>query len=210
MKIISAAFVVLVLITLLTWLSMQAFNTDAERFDLALAELDRFSTAVAMLHSNVLSARAGLLRNYDPLVADTDALDASLGHLQQIMGGDAAAESTIHSLATSANRQEALIEQFKSDNALLQNSLAYFALSSGFLSSRDHGAPLASAISGLAISMLRLDFDTSMTSADEVQDRLDELARQIPDLVEAAPAVAFNAKTVSFSASTITLEPSGS
>ncbi len=50
MRVISAAFAVLVLITLLTWLSMQAFNTDAERFDRALAELDRFSTAEAMLH----------------------------------------------------------------------------------------------------------------------------------------------------------------
>jgi cytochrome c peroxidase len=66
MKMSSAAFGVLLLIALLTWLSMQAINTDAERFDRALAELDRYSTAEAMLHSNVLSARAGLLRNYDP------------------------------------------------------------------------------------------------------------------------------------------------
>jgi signal transduction histidine kinase/CheY-like chemotaxis protein len=188
MKVLSAAFAVLVLITLLTWLSMQSFNTDAERFDRALAELDRFSTAVAMLNSNVLSARSGLLRNYDPLVADTDALDASLGHLQQIMAGNTAAESAIHSLVISADRQEVLIEQFKSENALLQNSLAYFALSSSILSSREHDAPLASAISALAISMLRLDFDTNMASAHAVQDRLDELARQIPYLVDAAPA----------------------
>ncbi len=113
-----------------------------------------------------------------------------LGILQQIMAGDAAAESAIHRLVISINRQEVLIEQFKSENALLQNSLAYFALSSGVLSSPDHAAPLASAISALAISMLRLEFDTSMASARAVQDRLDELARQIPDLVDAAPAAA--------------------
>ena len=190
MRVISATFAVLVLITLLTWLSMQAFNTNAERFDRALAELDRFTTAEAMLHGNVLSARAGLLRNYDPLVADTDALDASLQNLQQIMLGDAAAESAIDRLMTSVNRQELLIEQFKSENALLQNSLAYFALSSGALSSPDQAAPLASAISTLAISMLRLEFDTSMASARAVQDRMDELARQIPDQVDAAPAAA--------------------
>lgn len=188
MRIISAAFAVLVLITLLTWLSMQAFNTDAERFDRALAELDRFSTAEEMLHGNVLSARVGLLRNYDPLVADSDALGASLGHLQQIMAGDDAAESAIQRLVMSVNHQETLIEQFKSNNALLQNSLAYFALSSASLSSPEQPAPLTSAISALAISMLRLESDTSMASAHEVQDRLDELARQIPGLDDAAPA----------------------
>jgi hypothetical protein len=63
---IALLLIALLLIALLTWLSMQAINTDAERFDRALAELDRYSTAEAMLHSNVLSARAGLLRNYDP------------------------------------------------------------------------------------------------------------------------------------------------
>jgi len=190
MRVVSAAFAVLVLITLLTWLSMRAVNTDAERFDRALDELDRFTTAEAMLHGNVLSARAGLLRNYDPLVADADALDASIGRLREIMAGDAAAESAIRRLAVSTSNQEALIEQFKSDNALLQNSLAYFALSSALLSSPDQTAPLTSGISALAITMLRLEFDTSMSSARDVQDQLDELARQIPGLIDGAPAAA--------------------
>jgi hypothetical protein len=78
----SAIAALTVLIVLLTWLTLRAFNLSAERFDLSLAELDRFAMTQAALHRDVLSERAGLLRNYDPLVQEADALDASLGRLR--------------------------------------------------------------------------------------------------------------------------------
>jgi hypothetical protein len=73
------------LIALLTWLSIRAIDTDAERFDQALGEMDNFETLEAALYGDVLSARVGILRNYDPLVQETDALDGSVGRLREIL-----------------------------------------------------------------------------------------------------------------------------
>jgi hypothetical protein len=147
-------------VLLLTWLSLHAINTDAERFDLALGEIDNFEMLEAALHRDVLGARAGVLRNYDPLVRETDALDLTVGHLQQITALDAATRSAIDRLAMAITRQEQYVEQVKSDNALLQNSLAYFALFSS-----DWDDPLAPQVSSLATAMLRLTLDTTAARA---------------------------------------------
>ena len=68
-----------------------------------------------------------------------------------------------------------MIEQFKSRNALLQNSFAHFGVLSTRLAASDHGALVAVATK-LSAAMLRLALDTSEAAAGEVQDRLDELA----------------------------------
>jgi signal transduction histidine kinase len=177
-RIASAVVAVPLLIVLLTWLSLRASNTDAEHFDRALGELDHFVTLEATLHDDVLSARAGMLRNYDSLVRETNALDASLGRLREFATTDAMTNTAIDSLATAVSQQEKLLEQFKSNNALLQNSLAYFGLLSSRLDVSDPRGPLNSAVSTLAAAMLRLTLDTSLVAAQEVQNRLDELARQ--------------------------------
>jgi len=47
-------------------------------------------------------------------------------HVRETVTPDAEAAATLDRLAASIASQEALVEQFKSNNALLQNSLAYF------------------------------------------------------------------------------------
>jgi signal transduction histidine kinase len=173
MRIVPAVTVVALLVLLLTWLSLRAIDPNAERFDLALREMDNFKTLEAALHRDVLSARAGVLRNYDPLVRETGALDVSIARLRQVAATDIVTKTAIDRLAVMVVEQGHLVEQFKSDNALLQNSLAYFALSSS-----DWGGSVAPSVSSLAAAMLRLTLDTSSASAHEVQDRLDELARE--------------------------------
>ena len=73
---------VTLLLLLVTWLSFSALNTDAERFDRALSALDRLEATESELHRDVLSARAGLLRTYDPVVDEVDALDEALEQLR--------------------------------------------------------------------------------------------------------------------------------
>jgi hypothetical protein len=70
MKVTPAAAVVAVLLVLLTWASFRAIDTDAERYDRALKALDRFTMVEIALHRDVLSARAGMLRNYDSRTGD--------------------------------------------------------------------------------------------------------------------------------------------
>ena len=73
MKVASAAAAILILLLALSWLAFRAVDPEAERFDRALKALDRFTVMETSLHRDVLSARAGLLRNYDPLVRELNA-----------------------------------------------------------------------------------------------------------------------------------------
>jgi signal transduction histidine kinase len=164
------------LILLLTWLSVRASDPDPERLDLALRQVSRFARLEADLQRDLLSARAGMLRNYDPLVRDTGALHDSIDRLRSIPALNRAAESAIDNLATAVTQQEDLVEQFKTANAMLQNSLAYLASFSG-----DVTGASAAPVSALAAAMLRLTLDTSAASKQAVQDRLDDLASALPN-----------------------------
>ena len=155
MKILPAVVAVPFLVLLLSWLSIRAIDPDAERFDLALDQTNRFARLESDLQRDVLSARAGVLRDYDPLVQETDALDDLIGRLHRFPSMNRATRSAIDSLAAQVATQEDLVERFKTDNALLQNSLAYLASFSSDLT----GA-FATSINPLAAAMLRLTLDT--------------------------------------------------
>jgi signal transduction histidine kinase/CheY-like chemotaxis protein len=180
MKLIAALLTAPLLVVFVTWLSLSAITSGAAGFDRALDELDHIAWNEADLHRDVLSARAGLLRNYDPLVQEEDALDASVAALRASMAGDAVATAAIDRLAGSLAQQEEWVEQFKSTNALLQNSLAYFAVFSASLTTPGQDSPLPGTVSMLATAMLRLTLDTSPAAAAAVQMRLDQLAEFVP------------------------------
>ena len=173
----AAAAAILVLVLALTWLSVRALNPEAEAFDRILGELDRFAMAGAALQRDVLSARVGMLRNYDPIVQREGALDASLGRLREAAQGDSAIMAATDRLAASVSRQKQLVERFKSDNALLQNSLAYFGLFSGRMIPADGTSAPIPAVGALAAAMLHLTLDTTPAAADSVEACLDELER---------------------------------
>jgi hypothetical protein len=101
-KVAPAIVAIPLLVVLLTWLSVRAIDPDAERYDLVLAEMDRFELLEAELHRDVLSARTGALRNYDPLVNETAALDESIGRLRQQFRLDMATTASIDRLASGA------------------------------------------------------------------------------------------------------------
>jgi len=152
--------------------------------------MDRFEMLEAALHRDVLSARAGVLRNYDPLVREVNALEASVGRLLHLAVTDLATKTEVDRLAASVSRQEELVEQLKSANALLQNSLASFALISSRLRTPGGGGLAAQATSALVTAMLLLSLDTAAGTAREVRDRLDELSAPPPPPGNAEPGAA--------------------
>ena len=91
---------------------------------------------------------------------------------------DADDDDAIGRLAAAILRQEELTEQFKSNNALLGNSLAYFGLFSSHLGSPDQRGALGPSVAALATAMLRLTLDTSPVTVQEVNERLNEVAVQ--------------------------------
>ena len=70
MKVAPAAAAIPILLLTLSWLAFRSVDPEEERYDRALKALDRFTVMEISLHRDVLSARAGLLRDYDPLVRE--------------------------------------------------------------------------------------------------------------------------------------------
>ncbi|MCP3397862.1 two-component system VirA-like sensor kinase [Bradyrhizobium sp. CCGB20] len=163
-------------LALLTWLLLNGLNINSARYDSQLQALGDFSRFERGMTREVLTARAGLSRNYDALVHLVNAYDDALSRLRDTAGLDPEQTMAIDVLSARAGRQESLIERFKSRNALLQNSFAYFGLFSDKLAASDDRR-LVTAASALAAAMLRLTLDTSDAAARQVEDRLEELAQ---------------------------------
>jgi signal transduction histidine kinase len=178
---LSYALIVATLLALLTWLLLGGMNPEARATQEALHALDRLAIAQSALQRDVLRARSGLLRNYDPLNAG---LAGSRDALRILRGGVAAIPSLqpeVTALAAMLDEQETLTEQFKSANALLQNSLAYFSLFSTWLNTySDTQARPSPLLSALAVAMLHLTLDASPTAAREVALLLNYLSDQSP------------------------------
>ena len=176
MRMTPVVIFVSLLLLLLTWLLLSGLNLNAARFDRELTALDNFSRLERALNREVLTARAGLSRNYDALARMTDAYDDSLNRLREAAGSDSELDAAIEVLAAAADRQQKLIELFKSRNALLRNSFSYFGMFSARLATSDH-MPVVAAATTLSAAMLHLTLDTSPAATREVQDRLEQLAR---------------------------------
>ncbi len=176
MRTIPSIVFVTLLLLVLSGLSLLGMDPEASRYDGMISMVSRFNVTESALRQDILNARAGLLRNYDPINRRMAALHGLLGQLQQ----QHVDPKVLQPLAEMVAEQDRLTEQFKSDNALLQNSLALFWFAERPLWKCRAGRALASAMTDLATSMLHLTLDTSAASAGEVEDALNRLARQAP------------------------------
>jgi hypothetical protein len=127
------------------------------------------------LQRDALEARAGMLPNYDPLVRDAASLRDAVVELRQM--DDATIGEHLDKLAETIDEQEVLLEVFKSDNALLRNSLRYLAFSIG-AAAHETGTlqpAVASELSRLAEAMLVFMQDPRADSAQRARALLDRL-----------------------------------
>ena len=173
MRFATVAAVLLSLLSLLAWLS--SLSLDTTRFDRELKALDDFTRFERGMSREVLTARTGLSRNYDALVRMTEAYDKALDRLREVVSEGPQEAAAFDVLAARARRQQDLVEKFKSRNAMLQNSVAYFGLFNAALAGSGN-APVAGAANQLSAAMLHLTLDTSSTSAREVQEAMSQLA----------------------------------
>ena len=92
------------LLAMLVWSLFSGLNMQRPALDRAAADLSDFTLHENALHRDLLSARAGLLRNFDPVNQAVALLDADLSHLRTTgIVDDIAGE-----LALLASRQEDL------------------------------------------------------------------------------------------------------
>jgi signal transduction histidine kinase len=170
-------------LVLLPWLWWLGMHTGTDRADDALRALDDLTIAKGALYRDVLSARTGMLRNYDPLVRELTALHGAVDRLREATAGDPEVAAASGRLANLADQREQWTEQFKSSNALLQNSLAYFWLLSSRLG-EDHQTSsnrlrqVSILVSSLAAAILHLTLDTSPNVVADVDNRLRDISVQ--------------------------------
>ena len=177
------ALAVVGILLALTYLLLRGVAPDAALHQRTLEALHEVVLDEAALQRDVLSARAGLLGNYDPLVRATAGLRAAAAELRAaaaISDGAAAAEIARRhgELAAAVAAQEDLAEAFKSDNALLQNSLRYFAHAIERLGGpqRDPEESGAAEIAALAGAMLRFAGGSDAEGAAGLERSLERLA----------------------------------
>ena len=197
MRALLGAVGVLSLLALLTWLLVRGIDTGAPAYAATLRAFDDFALAEASLNRDVLRARASLLHDYDPFAQDVEAMEDAVARLRsnaQAAGIDAAPADR---LAATVAQQEELTERFKSNNALLQNSLSYVGLLSASPAFEARDAQLASAASALAAAILHLTRDASPDAAKALEERIDGFATQAAAIgsdVEAAQALLAHAR----------------
>ncbi len=164
------------LVAMLTWLLVMGFDRTDQHVQNALASLDLYMTSESALHRDVLSARAGLLNNYDPLDVDLS---------QMTMAMEAASiplpyppERRSSQLMTrSLDQQKALAERFKTSNALVQNSLAYFATYTAKMEERRFHSEIQRGVDRLSSAMLGLHLNNSRPAQAEVGTAIALLSR---------------------------------
>ena len=144
-------------------------NADTEREDAVLTALGDYEQAQAALQRDVVSARVGLLRNYDRLVTDVAELDQASRLLRASAEAFPQARPAVTDLAHSAEVQAQLTENIKSNSALLQNSLAFFSIMARSVATGRSNDK----VDALTAAMLRLTLDTSPETQDLVRGRLD-------------------------------------
>src|ERR1700753_3963368 len=144
MKNLPSALGVSLLLVLLTWLLLRGIDTNASAYASTLRAFDDYALAEASLHRDVVQARAGLLRDYDSLVSAGQAMEDAVDRLRLHARDQHLDVGPVEQLAVAVAQQEALVERFKTSNALLQNSLSYVGLlstSPAFLAEDSQLAP---------------------------------------------------------------------
>src|SRR5262245_6915493 len=162
------------LLLVLTYLLGPFAAPDIARHERTSDALRALILHEAALQRDVLKARAGLLGNYDPLVRSLENLRRAFDTLRLDKHVAAGAARTkigqcLEGMAAVLAEQEALVDDFKSHNALLQNSLMFFGHTiQQFKTSdaRPQDAVLAE-VGTLASAMLRFAADPRVANAGD-------------------------------------------
>jgi signal transduction histidine kinase/ActR/RegA family two-component response regulator len=175
--------VVAALLLALTYLLMPLATPDTARHERTSDALRALILNDAALQRDVLQARAGLLRNYDPLVESVENLRRAVDTLRadaRVVGGKTGAEigRRVERVSAAMADQEALVEAFKSRNALLQNSLSFFAHTIQQFDTVDSRQPnvVTTEVGRLANAMLRFTREPRGDVASDATASLDRLS----------------------------------
>jgi signal transduction histidine kinase len=172
---ILAAATVLVFI----FLAVQSQLINEEQYNRYRADLRQLETLHATLNENVLQARLGLLTYFDPLNAtlnDLDSIREQLGNIPAFVSDQGQAQITA-SLSTydmlMAQKRD-FIEDFKTQYAVLRNSLSYFTIVVSDVAEQTGGLETDPVVDGPLNSLLQDVLLYSVTADEELIPVIEE------------------------------------
>ncbi|MBE9100262.1 DAHL domain-containing protein [Vacuolonema iberomarrocanum] len=170
-----------VLLLLLFWVKSQAVNlTQHNRYVDALRQLQELD---ARINQNLLQLRLGLLDYYDPIISE----QAAIRELHQVLETPPDFVGATHQELQEQVQQniqlwqekDGLIQQFKSKNAILGNSLAYFPIAVTELTQQPDIPPdLATELDALLQTVLLFNLSASEELTSQVETNLEQLRSQ--------------------------------
>ena len=118
-------------VSLLTFLFVEQRPPDSEQHDRVMLDFQLLARLDAEVNADLLASRYDLLRSYDPVVKKLNEIQEAAAGLQSIPGLMSRRNrgQSVRLLARESevlSQQAQLVERFKSDNAVLKNSLRYF------------------------------------------------------------------------------------
>jgi signal transduction histidine kinase/DNA-binding response OmpR family regulator len=193
-------------VSLLTFLFVQQRPVDSGRHDRIMQNFQAIERLDAEINADLLSSRYDLLSSYDPFVTKLKEIrkaEAGLQLLPSILSGTAAREQIVRLLAGESEvltRKAQLLESFKSQNAVLKNSIRYFPVLIAEASRDAAGATLFQRhLANLLRDVLLYDLTPHSDLASVLSEELDVLANDAagrPNLEATLASVRAHAATI--------------
>jgi diguanylate cyclase (GGDEF)-like protein/PAS domain S-box-containing protein len=198
-----AALVAAAFVGVLAW---NAKTIDPAAHSRVIANLGKLQELDSELDEVTLKLRDALLSNYDPLVASLSLVHAHTRDLQEgeyaiVLVGGTELAAAMAGIAQKLADKEALLERFKTSNALLKNSFHYFPLSvERLLSDPRAPAALREAVQRLLRDVLMLRLGATPTDYELIALQIEQLhqgeARQAPAMRGKTKLVLLHAQNV--------------
>ncbi len=176
MSVLRGAVATTLLTAVVVALILSGTRIDQSRGVRSLQVLDRFVRADAGLQRDVLLVHAGLLGNYDPLVAQSGEMEADLARLGEDVRRDRLDGAALDALSRLAAREQALVEQFKREQALARDSLAALPVLGAMAEAEVGGPAPAAPVQALEQSVARLLLANTPEAAQALQAGIDALS----------------------------------
>jgi signal transduction histidine kinase len=183
----SLAALVLAFLVMLSYSMVHAVDYGEEA---AYArDLRRVQAATAELNERVLRSRAALMAQYDPLVhalSDLRRLHQQLRRVPAFLGAEAGRDlrRQLDASEQQLRRKDDLVESFKTQNSVLQNSLRYFPVLANLTIDRARlkqgGDAIASRIQALISAIMLFDTEADAESTSRVLAAQADLATARP------------------------------
>lgn len=192
-KLISLRLIVFlaVAIGMLSWLYSKSTAVEPEKHLAFVSGMRSIKQMDANLNQDALRARYNLLVHYDPFVATLDQLHAHSSPFTQepftsyLQDLDPRLQKQISALKATIDAKTTLIEQFKSRNAVLKNSLRYFpTLTTQLLgqSKRTQQARLNEAVNRIEQALLILNLTEDNDLEQAIRTEIKQLHSLLPQL----------------------------